>query len=65
MRLVKHIKRWNKWRKSNCNSQLYKLKVLFGIVKSPTFYYVWTDEEEKSFHDGFMEGLNSESEDKE
>jgi hypothetical protein len=59
MRLIKHIKRWNKWRKSNGNSRLHKLMVLFGIVKSPTFYLVWTDEEAKSFREGFMEGLNS------
>jgi len=63
--MIKHIKRWNRWRKSNGNSRLYKLMVLFGIVKSPTFCLAWSDKETKSFYKGFMEGLNSIKEGKE
>ena len=35
--IIKHIKRWNRWRKYNCNSKLHKLLVLFNMAPSPTF----------------------------
>lgn len=60
-KIFNHIKRWNKWRKFNRNSHLYKVLVLFGIIKSATFYHVWTDEECGQFYKGFMEGLHAES----
>ena len=60
---IKHIKRWNEWRKHNGNSPLYKLLVLLGIVKSPTLPFVLTKEEGKAmaeaFKKGFEEGLNN------
>ena len=60
---IKHIKRWNEWRKHNGNSSLHKLLVLLGIVKSPTFSHTFTKEEceeiEKAFEKGFKEGLNN------
>jgi ABC-type multidrug transport system fused ATPase/permease subunit len=35
--VIKHIKRWNSWRKYNRNSKLHKLLVLFNMIHSPTF----------------------------
>ena len=35
-RLLKHIRRWNCWRKCNKNGKFHKLMVLFG-GHSPTF----------------------------
>lgn len=55
--IIKHIKRWNVWRKHNKNSIAHKILVLFGIIKSPTLNLTWTKDECKAFHDGFMEGL--------
>lgn len=52
-KLVAHIKRWNKWRKINSNGHLYHILVLFGIVKSPTFYFTLTDEEEEEIINSF------------
>ena len=57
--MIKHIKRWLYWQKRNRNSFFYKILVLFRIENSPTFYQIWTPDETKAFHDGFMEGLNS------
>lgn len=61
--LIKHVKRWNEWRKYNGNSPLYKLLVLLGIVKSPTLSNILTKEEDKAvleaFKKGFDEGLNN------
>lgn len=36
MKLLNHIQIWNKWRKRNTNSQLYKFLVLVGFIHSPT-----------------------------
>lgn len=55
--ILKHIKRWNVWRKYNKNGIAHKILVLFGIIKSPTFFYTWTAEEAQAFYDGFMKGL--------
>ena len=54
---IKHIKRWNEWRKHNGNSSLYKLLVLLGIVKSPTLPFVLTKEEDKAVVEAFKKGL--------
>ena len=37
MKLLDHIRIWNKWRKRNTNSKLYKFLVLVGLRHSPTF----------------------------
>lgn len=34
--IVKHIQRWNVWRKNCLNGLIHKGLVLFGIAKSPT-----------------------------
>lgn len=57
MKLIKHFKRWNKWRKFNGNSKMHKFLVLIGVVISPTFELTWTDEECKAYYDGFCKGL--------
>lgn len=43
-RMAKHIKEWNKWRKSNTNGRFYKFLVLIKIAKSPTFEMIKGDE---------------------
>lgn len=49
MRLIKHIRRWNIWRRHNFNSSWYKLLVLFGIRKSPTMTITWLPEEKEKY----------------
>lgn len=43
---MRRIKQWNRWRKNCINPWYYKLLVLFGIIKSPTFeiFYGMTEE---------------------
>lgn len=55
-RLIRHIKRWNKWRKHCGNGWLHKISVLFG-GHSPTFMFVLTDEEEEEIAQAFMRGM--------
>lgn len=43
--VIKHIRRWNYWRKNNSNGRFYKILVLFGMVKSPTMVIVLLPEE--------------------
>lgn len=54
---IKHIKRWNEWRKYNGNSPFHKLLVLLGIVKSPTFQQILTKEEGKAVYEAFEKGF--------
>ena len=35
--MIKHIRRWNIWRKGCLNGPVHKVLVLFGLRKSPTF----------------------------
>lgn len=62
-RLIKHFKRWNKWRKGCFNSRLYKFLVLIGLVKSPSFAWTFTDDEisemRKGFDDALIDRFNS------
>lgn len=44
---MKHIKRWNKWRKNNINSKLHKFLVLIRLIKSPTMNQILLDDEIK------------------
>lgn len=60
-KLIRHIKRWNKWRKRCGNSTWHKILVLFGIRKSPTLPLVRTDDEEsidEAFWRGFRDGIS-------
>ena len=43
--VIKHIRRWNYWRKNNSNGRFYKILVLLGIVKYPTMVTVLLPEE--------------------
>ena len=36
MKLLDHIRIWDKWRKRNTNSKLYKFLVLVGFMHFPT-----------------------------
>ncbi len=45
--VIKHIRRWNYWRKNNSNGRFYKILVLFGMVKSPTMVIVLLPEEKE------------------
>ena len=52
-RIIKHIRRWNIWRKDNRNSRLHKLLVLLGLRQSPTLNFVFLPEElwpDQRFH---------------
>lgn len=62
---IKHIKKWNEWRKGCLNSPIYKLLVLFKIKKSPTFEHFWTKEDGRAFWEGFMHGLKAGNAEKE
>ena len=44
-RLIRHIRRWNIWRKRNINGPLHHILVLFGLVKSPTMAFMLLPEE--------------------
>lgn len=44
-KLIRHIRKWNYWRKRNTNGRLHHVLVLFGIVKSPTFAQVLLPED--------------------
>ncbi|MBS4930280.1 MAG: hypothetical protein KH020_02945 [Clostridiales bacterium] len=44
---MKHIKRWNKWRKNNINNKLHKFLVLIRLIKSPTMNQILLDDEIK------------------
>lgn len=58
-KLKNHIRHWNRWRKYNIDSKFYKLLVLFGICRSPTFYGdMFNEEIIASFQKGLSEGLN-------
>ena len=50
--MIKHIKRWNKWRKYNGNPPFHKILVLLGLVKSPSYYMV------DGFHNAMQEVKN-------
>ena len=47
--VIKHIIKWNRWRKNNLNSKTHKFLVLMNIVKSPTFgVYKWSQQTRKA-----------------
>lgn len=51
MKIIRHIKRWNKWRKRCRNGKFHKFLVLIGVIHSPTFLRILTDEEEKAYYE--------------
>lgn len=57
-RFIRHIKRWNKWRKRNLNGRLHKfLTLILGDEYSPTFATTLTDEEENKLHDSLQKAI--------
>ena len=59
MNIIKHIKRWNKWRKYSYNSPISKFFVLLHVINSPTFNFVFTDEEEREIEEAFTKGISN------
>ena len=57
--LIKHFRRWNIWRKRNCNGRLHKILVLFGVTKSPTMATVLLPEEVDDIFDSIIKDLTS------
>ena len=57
MEIIKHIRRWNLWRKYCLNSPAYKLFVLLGMEKSETLALTLLPEEQDEFAYNILEGL--------
>lgn len=51
--MIKHFKRWNKWRKKNVGGPIYKFLVLIGLASSPSFIFTHTDEEERAVSEAY------------
>lgn len=62
-KLIKHIKRWNEWRKGCLNNPVHKLLVLFKVIESPTFNHFWSEDDAKEFREGFLQGLREAADD--
>lgn len=60
MKVINHIRRWNKWRKCNLNGWFHKFLVLIGIIKSPTLPCIWLDSELKAYRKGLEDVLYGE-----
>ena len=58
--MKKRFRIWKEWQKYCKNGRLYKLAVLFGLIKSPTFglYYKYED----PFMMGFAMGIRRQDE---
>lgn len=52
-RLIKHIRRWNIWRKNSLNSRWYKFTVLLGLRVSPTMHTVFLPEEIDEYYERY------------
>lgn len=46
-KIIKHIKKWNKWRKHCLNSPFHKFLVLIGMIHSPSMLFTVLPEEWK------------------
>ncbi len=44
-KLHNYIKRWWSWRRYNTNAWWYKILVLLGVCRSPSFMYWWSIDE--------------------
>lgn len=60
-KLIRHIRRWNIWRKYNGGSRMHKFLVLIGFMQSPTMRNVILPEEPlewgESLAKGFSDGM--------
>ena len=52
--MIKHIRRWNIWRKKCMNGKIHKLLVLVGLRWSPTFAMELLPEEVNKFGNTFF-----------
>ena len=57
MKIIKHIRRWNLWRKYCLNPPTYKLFVLLGLKKSETLALTLLPKEQDEFTHNILEGL--------
>ena len=57
MKIIKHFRRWNIWRKYNTNSSFYHFMVLIGFTYSPTIGSFLLPEEIKSISDKIDSGV--------
>lgn len=55
--MIKHIRRWNMWRKHCVNGRVYKLLVLFNITHSPTMAFTLLAEEADEIKSAFLKQL--------
>lgn len=55
--MVKHIRRWNIWRKGCLNSKWHKLLVLLGLRQSPTMVWTLLPEERNTMNDMYRRAL--------
>lgn len=56
--ILKHIRRWNIWKKRCANSWIHKILVLFGLRESITFKMTLLPEEKSLICKGFEDGIN-------
>ena len=58
-----HFRRWNAWRKFNCNSKVHQILVLLKLANSPTFEMFLLGEECPNPRDMFygLEMFNEET----
>lgn len=47
---IKHIRRWNIWRRRSSNSAFHKLLVLLGLRRSATLDWTLLPEESRNSH---------------
>ena len=57
IKIIKHFRRWNIWRKHNINSKIYKFFVLIDFIKSPTMMNVLLPEEKEEIDKAFNMSL--------
>ena len=55
--MIKHIRRWNEWRKRCLNSKWHKLLVLFGLRYSPTLHFTLLPEERNTLNEVYLRAL--------
>lgn len=51
MKVIKYIKRWNRWRAFSVSSPMHKFLVLAGLRRDLTFDLVPTDDEQKNIQE--------------
>lgn len=57
--MLKHIRRWNIWKKHCKNNFIHKLRVLFGFIQSPTFGLALLPEEMDEISEAWERSLKN------